>query len=643
MTKPTFFITTPIYYVNDVPHLGHAYTTVVADVFARYHRLRGDDVFFLTGTDEHGQKIEKVAAEQGVAPQALADRVVERFRGLWQRLGISNDDFIRTSEPRHKMFVQQLWRRMQERGDIYLGAYEGWYCVGCEGYYTEKEINQGVCPVGHKNVEHRREPSYFFALKKYQQQLLDLYDGKGQFAGRQPFVAPEARLNEVRSFVAAGLEDLSVSRTTIKWAIPVPDDPAHTVYVWLDALANYISALGGLNGPRSSFWPANLHLIGKDIVRFHAVYWPAFLLSAGLPLPQRVLAHGFWTVEGQKMSKSLRNVVDPNFLIDEYGRDVVRYFVLREVPLGQDGDFSHKNLLGRINADLANDLGNLVSRTLGMLQRYRGGVVPSAAPHPGLAAAASATRQKIEQAMLLKQQPHLALEAIWAYISDANQFIDAQAPWTLAKNGQEAELDALLVACLQAVAQVAIWLRPFMPDTAAKILAVLGVNAHGSDQLVDAGNVLSTGAALPAIEPLFPRLDAAAVEARLSKIQALSQPTATATAEEDKKMISIDQFFKTQLIVGQVLAAEAVPKSSKLLKLQIDLAEGQPRTVVAGIAKSYTPEALIGKKVILVANLQPAKLMGIESNGMVLAGEGTDGKTYVLEPAANVAVGTRIK
>lgn len=643
MSKSKFFITTPIYYVNDVPHLGHAYTTVVADVFARYHRLRGDDVFFLTGTDEHGQKIEKVAAEQGVTPQALADRVVERFRGLWQRLGIANDDFIRTSEARHKTFVQQLWSRMQERGDIYLGAYEGWYCVGCEGYYTEKEINQGVCPVGHKNVEHRREPSYFFALKKYQQRLLDLYDGKGDFAGRPAFVAPEARLNEVRSFVAGGLEDLSVSRTTIKWAIPVPGDPAHTVYVWLDALANYISALGGLDGPRSNFWPANLHLIGKDIVRFHAVYWPAFLLSAGLPLPERVLAHGFWTVEGQKMSKSLRNVVDPHFLIDEYGRDVVRYFVLREVPLGQDGDFSHKNLLGRINADLANDLGNLVSRTLGMLQRYRNGVVPAAGAHQGLAAPAAATLQKIEQAMLVKQQPHLALEAVWAYVSDANQFIDAQAPWTLAKNGQVAELDALLAALLQAVAHAALWLRPFMPDTAAKILAALGADAQNAERFVDTNEIVRAGATLPAIEPLFPRLDAAAVEARLDKIQTLSQPAAAATSAGDKKMISIDQFFDAHLIVGQVVAAEAVPKSSKLLKLQIDLAEGQPRTVVSGIAKSYAPEALLGKKVIVVANLQPAKLMGIESNGMVLAGEGADGKTHVLEPAADVPVGARIK
>ena len=631
MTKQTFYITTPIYYVNDVPHLGHAYTTVVADAFARFHRQRGDDVRFLTGTDEHGQKIERVAEEQGIKPQELADRVVERFRELWQRLGISHDDFIRTTEQRHKTFVQTLWQRLQDNGDIYLGAYEGWYCVGCEGYYTEKEIDAGRCPVGHNNVEHRREPSYFFALKKYQQKLLDLYDRQGEFAARPvKFVLPDTRLNEVRSFVAGGLEDLSISRTAIRWGIAVPGQPEHTVYVWLDALANYISALGGLTGEGFRYWPASFHLIGKDILRFHGVYWPAFLLSAGLPLPERVVAHGFWTVEGQKMSKSLRNVVDPHFLIEAYGRDVVRYFLLREVPLGQDGDFSHRNLLARINADLANDLGNLVSRTLGMPKRYRDGVVPDVAASSGLGDATTATTRAIEHAMLERLQPHLALEAIWSFVNDVNQYVDRQAPWELAKRGETATLDALLRELLFAVEQVANWLSPFMPDTADRIRQAL------------------SGRQLTTIAPMFPRLDAATVEAKLAEVQNL----ATAKpgnikpdehAKEKTAMVSIDQFFETQLVVGEVVAAEAVPKSNKLLKLGVNLGETELRTIVSGIAQSYAPEALVGRRVVVVGNLKPAKLMGIESQGMVLAGEGQDGKVHVLSPAPDVPIGTRIK
>ncbi len=650
MTTPdSFYITTPIYYVNDVPHLGHAYTTTVADAFARYYRRTGRSTYFVTGTDEHGQKIENAAAERGMTPQALADEVVERFRGLWNDLGISNDDFIRTTEERHKAVARDLWQRMVDRGDIYLGSYSGWYCVGCEAYYTEKEIEDKVCPYGHGKIEHREEPSYFFRLSAFQDRLLDLYDRPDD-----PFVRPESRLNEVRSFVAGGLQDLSISRTTISWGIDVPDAQDHVMYVWLDALSNYVSVLGGVGSDLyERHWPASVHLIGKDILRFHAVFWPAFLMSADLPLPDSIVAHGWWTVEGQKMSKSLRNVVDPHFLIDEYGIDVVRYFMMREVPLGLDGDFSHENVLNRINADLANDLGNLVSRTLGMAGKFLGGQMPDpAAAQGGLASHCGATRTAV-RGFMDDRMPHMALADIWELVGRANKYVDEQAPWALAKNGKNDQVAAVLAELLCTVAWVGVLLDPFMPDTSAQILdAVQARLPDGwtfADLADDIGRFMQAGVALGSPPPMFPRIDDKEKQKRLDRIKSLSGAGTDDGDQGDKEdnvdetAVTIDDFFRTELRVAEIKAAEPIPKSNKLLKLSVDAGEGTDRTVVAGLAKAYESDALVGKRVLLVANLKPAKLMGVESNGMVLAGETADGGLQVVEPPANVPVGTRIK
>jgi len=647
----SFYITTPIYYVNDVPHLGHAYTTAVADAFARFYRRLGDPTFFLTGTDEHGQKIAQAAAAQGVTPIELADQVVARFQALWQRMGVTHNDFIRTSQPRHKRVVQAMWRRMAANGDIQLGTYEGLYCVGCEAYYTEKELDGERCPYGHADVEQRSEESYFFALSNYQDRLLALYDRSGPFAERAvPFVQPEARLNEVRAFVAGGLRDLSISRTSIDWGVPVPGDERHVVYVWLDALSNYISALGGAEGPLyERFWPASVHLIGKDILRFHAVYWPAFLMSAGLPVPQTVLAHGWWTVEGQKMSKSLRNVVDPHFLLDEYGNDVVRYFLLREVPLGSDGDFSHEHVLQRLNADLANDFGNLVSRTAGMLHKFLDGKLPQPASNP-LSDGLVRTRANVQNAMA-SHKPHVALELIWQAIGEANLYVDRQAPWRLAKEGREQAVADVLGALAEALLHITALLEPFMPDTAAHVWETFGVAIASDAPTLAAGDENAMSAALadrrahpaPIAEatPLFPRLDKAEIEHRLARIherieapptQADRKTSPPTTTPETPTMIDIKQFQQTTLKVGRVIAAEPVPDADKLLRLEVDLAEAQPRQVVAGLAQFYRPEALVDRRVLVVANLKPAKLRGVESQGMVLAAEDDEGRLHLIEP-----------
>ncbi len=502
MAEP-FYITTPIYYVNDVPHIGHAYTSLACDAVARFMRLDGRDVRFLTGTDEHGQKVEKAANDRGLDPQAFTDRVSTRFRDLAAAMDFSQDDFIRTTEPRHKIAVQDLWRRLIDADAIYLGKYAGWYAVRDEAFYAEGELIDGKAPTG-APVEWVEEPSYFFRLSAWGPRLLDFY------AEHPDFVGPESRFNEVVSFVKGGLHDLSVSRTTFNWGVGVPDDPDHVMYVWLDALTNYISALGYPDDPDglyARFWPADLHVVGKDILRFHAVYWPAFLLAAGLETPKRVFAHGWWTNEGQKISKSLGNVIDPFALIEDYGLDQTRYFLLREVPFGNDGDFSRGALLRRINADLANDYGNLAQRSLSLIAKNCAGKVPS------FGRATDEDRTLLDRAFGLLSDlrrhmavpaPHFALEAIWAVIADANRYVDAQAPWALRKTDRE-RMEAVLYALAETIRRLAILTQPFMPASSAKLLDQLAVPADARDFAALEGARLAPGTPMPKPEGVFPR------------------------------------------------------------------------------------------------------------------------------------------
>ena len=508
--KGTFYITTPIYYVNDVPHIGHAYTTIAADALARYHRMKGRKVFFLTGTDEHGEKVQKSAALQGLTPRELADRVVTRFEGLTPALDITNDDFIRTSEPRHYASVQALFRKSLANGDIYLGEYEGWYCTPDESYWTDLQLVDGKCPECRRPVEKRKEPSYFFRLSKFRKPLLEYYE-------RNPkYIRPESRRNEVVAFVAGGLNDLSLSRTSLTWGIPVPDHPGHVIYVWYDALTNYITGVGYPDGGPlfDTFWPADIHLVGKDILRFHAVFWPAFLMSAGIAPPLGVFAHGWWTVEGQKMSKSLGNVVDPYEMVQTYGADAFRYFLLREVPFGLDGDFSRKALVHRVNSELANDFGNLINRTLGMLGKYFGGTVPSpgtAEDGDKLLAARSREVMAAVDAAMEELEFHKALAASWELVKAANKYVDASAPWALAKDpARRARLGTVLYNILE-VARICVLLAaPFIPAGAQRMWEALGCEGRVEAASLDAAGAwggLKAGITLPKSAVAFPRIE----------------------------------------------------------------------------------------------------------------------------------------
>ena len=649
-----FFITTPIYYINAEPHLGHAYTTLVADATARAHRLMGDDVFFLTGTDEHGQKVERAAQKAGLSATAFADRVSQKFRDLLPALNVANDDFVRTTEPRHRLAAQELWRRVRDRGHIYKGKYEGWYCTVDEVFVPDTQLVDGRCPICGNGVERIAEESYFFRLSQFQGPLIEYYKQ------HPDFITPDGRRKEMLSFLEAGLEDLSVSRTSFTWGIPVPDDEAHVMYVWFDALTNYITAVGygqtdaAARTKFEHYWPADVHLIGKEIARQHAIYWPAFLMAAGLPLPKQVVSHGWWLMEGAKMSKSKGNVVRPQDYIDKFGLDAFRYFVFREMAFGQDASFTDEAFLTRYNADLANDLGNLVSRATTMLHRYCAGVVPAAdvavlsgpdemSLNNTLDAAIDGVRASTRVFRL-----ELALREIWDAIGATNRYIVAREPWRLAKDAaRRVELDTSLNVVADAVRIIAELLRPFIPGTAERTLAMLGLTANPESWKTLKRGDLRPGTTLGETAALFPRIEHTVEELRqMSSDQAPGTPAPSTQAPQNPSTeaprISFDDFMKVELRVAKVLAAERVPKSTKLLKLLVDVGTEQ-RTIVAGIAEAYEPETLIGQTVAIVFNLKPAKLMGVESNGMVLAASPDGGKPMLVGFADPPPPGTRIR
>jgi methionyl-tRNA synthetase len=659
---PRFYLTTPIYYVNDLPHIGHIFTTVMADTLARYRRLRGDDVRFLTGTDEHGQNIERAAAREGVTPQALADRVVARYHELWKTFGITHDDFIRTTESRHERGVHELIRRIEAADDLYLARHEGWYCPPCELFYTEKELAaENRCPVHGAPVEWHSEENVFFRLSMYQQPLLDWIDAN------PGCIQPETRKNEVRSFVEAGLRDLSVSRTELAWGIPFPGYPGHTVYVWLDALANYITALGFGQGddpsaPYATYWEsgpeaARLHLMGKDILRFHAVYWPAFLMSAGLPLPSQVWAHGWWLRDQKRMSKSVGNVVRPDELVRRFGPDVLRYFLAREMVFGQDASFSDEAFVDRYNSDLANDLGNTASRVVTLSRSAFDGRTPPVLcdDNPLIPVAREVAAEYREAMDRLAFQD--ALRSLWRLLAEANQYLVSREPWKKVKSeGPSEALSRILWNGLESVRVVATGLLPFMPTVAKQVLAAVGSPEAPASLEALAWGRTPTSAPLPELAPIFPRIDKEKFMSEIHDPSAIPLPAAPATAPSavpaaggaatasGEAPLTIDQFFATELKVGTVREAERVPKSDKLIRLMVDLGEGILRQLVAGIGKAYTPESLVGTQVVVVANLKPATLMGVESRGMILAATDAAGQPVLVRPhQAGIADGTRVK
>jgi methionyl-tRNA synthetase len=658
-----FYLTTPIYYVNSHPHLGHLYTTLIADTVARHKRQRGFEVFFLTGTDEHGVNIERAAENAGLPIKKHVDGVVDEFKRAFAPYNIDNNHWVRTTDDYHKQGVSKLWRLAKANGYIYKGNYEGWYCGNCNGFYGEDDAKPGAdgiprCPIHERPLERISEESYFFKLSAFQDRLLDLY------RSRPDFIRPDARRNEVISFVREGLNDLSVSRVSVKWGIPVPDDPEHTIYVWFDALSNYITAIGFGNdqfGGEEHFrkyWPADLQLVGKDILRFHTVYWPAFLMAAGVDVPQTVFAHGMWLSGGRKMSKTLGNVIDLAVLRKHFQTDAVRYFCLREMVFGQDGDFTYEALLDRVNADLASGLGNLASRTLTMIRNYCDGEIPA----PGkagadLTAQAEGVRETVAQAFTEFDREFdqynfsRGLESAWAAIARIDKFISDAKPWDLAKQPDRHEdLNLVLHTATETLRHLAALLAPVLPESSQEIWEQLGESGKVSDV---APATLKWGerglsARIGEIKPIFPRLDKKKIMDQIKQDEAASQ---SARATENKEQpgpaaegiayINIEDFAKVELRVGEIKTAERVPKSDKLLKFAVDLGEPQPRQILAGIAQYYEPEKLIGRKVIVVANLAPRKLRGLESQGMILAAAiGEEGRPVLagfLEDAPNGA------
>jgi len=650
-----FYATTPIYYVNDLPHIGHIYTSVVTDTVTRYHRLIGEKTRFLTGTDEHGQNIEKAAAAQGVTPIALADRVVARYRDLYRKFEIAHDDFIRTTEERHRRGVEALIARIEKAGDLYVARHEGWYCASCEAFYTEKEIGvEKLCPDHGRPCTWESEENVFFRLSKYAGPLLAHYEKN------QEFVRPETRRAEVVSFVRGGLNDLSVSRTNFDWGIPFPGHPGHVVYVWMDALTNYITALGfGSDDDRlyREFWESpggrRVHFIGKDILRFHAVYWPAFLLSAGLPLPTTVWAHGWWLRDERKMSKSVGNVVRPDALVERFGSDALRYFLMREMAFGQDASFSDQAFLERYNADLANDLGNTVSRVAALCRQAFGGRTPGEACTDNQVLDASREALREWRAAMEERGLSRALEAVWKFLAQINGHVVAREPWKVLKEeGASARLSRILYAAAEGVRLAGALLSPFVPSTSRRIFAALGLPAEDPRSEDLSWGRLPLGAPMPEAPPLFPRADPGAYfsekDATMSEKPASPQPAATEMGRERHESasggrISMEDFQKVQLVTGKVLAAERVPRSNKLIQMRVDLGT-EERQIVAGIATHYEPESLVGRNVVIVANLKPAKLMGVESNGMVLAATvGEEGAPSLVVVDESVPPGSLVK
>lgn len=644
-SKNTFYVTTPIYYVNDVPHIGHAYTTIIADALARYQRLCGKRVYFLTGTDEHGQKIEKAAAEKGLRPKELADRVVVRFKELWQKLNISYDYFIRTTEEFHERGVQKIFKQLLDKGDIYKGTYQGWYCVSEENFLSEdvplEPEGHKICPDCGRKAMLLEEESYFFRLSAYQQPLLDFY------AANPRFVRPQSRMNEVVSFVRQGLKDLSITRTTVRWGIPVPGDPKHTIYVWFDALHNYVTGAGYDWNQElfRTFWPADIHLIGKDILRFHAIFWPAFLMAAGFPLPGCVFGHGWWLKDETKMSKSRGNVLDPYLILEKVGPDALRYFLLREVPVGLDGSFSHEGFVHRINSDLANDLGNLVQRTLTMVSNYFGGEIPQPGeetePDRQLAKTFKETADRV-YAFYDDYALNRALEEIWVFLNVTNKYLADQEPWKIARQPEKrGRLARILYQALCAVRGSSYLIYPVMPKTAEKIWDFIGEKRKPDQVLKTALDFydLAAGTRTNKPEALFPRID---LQEFIGEIEKPKAALETASKPEVKmEYITYEEFKKMDLRVARVLAAEKVPGTSKLLKLQIDLGT-EKRQIVAGVAETYSPEELVGKEFIVIANLQPAVIRGVESQGMLLAAE-DEGKAIIPFFDRELPPGTKVK
>ena len=639
------YITTPIYYVNDIAHIGHAYTTIIADTLARYSRLSGLDTFFLTGTDEHGQKIEEAAKQRGESTQAYADKISATFKNLWDDFDISYDKFIRTTDAAHMQGVQKAFLKMYENGDIYKDTYKGHYCISCETFFpTIQLVDDEFCPECGKSTTIVEEESYFFKLSAYEDKLLAWYNDNPDC------ILPRSKRNEVIRFVEGGLQDLSITRTSFDWGVKLPsqiDDPKHVMYVWLDALMNYVTALGyGTDDANMDYWPARVQLIGKDILRFHAIYWPAFLMSLGLPLPKHIAAHGWWTRDGEKMSKSKGNVVNPKEVADAYGLDNFRYFMLREVPFGGDGDFSQKALIDRINSDLGNDLGNLLNRLIGMSGKYFEGKVDTsdvATYYQSELDEVHASLAKLEP-LLFEMQIHRYLEELWRPLTVANKAIDMYQPWTLMKEGKEKEAMALNGLIATILAKVSIMLYPVMPEVCTKIASSLHfvIDHHNWTRLAKGTTLLDTFT-LEKIDPLFPRIE----EPLLTQIepQDSAKPDKKQKKTEEKTegiaLIGIDQFFQTSLKVGTVIEANEVPKSKKLLLLQVDVGEATPRQIVAGIKEWYSAEEMLDTQVCVVANLKPAKLMGLLSQGMLLAAKDENG-LCMIRPEKPKTAGTPI-